>query len=126
MSDSITIIYDGECPLCRNYVKFATLKEHISAIDLIDARDAEHRIVSQVIDQGYNLDQGMVVLYADETYYGAEAVHLLALLSSKRRLFNQINHWVLRSKFRAKLLYPLLRLGRRIVLTLKGVKSIHQ
>jgi hypothetical protein len=44
------------------------------------------------------------------------AIHALSLMSSKSGAINRINHWIFKSRSRARLLYPVLRPARNLLL----------
>ena len=119
----ITIIYDGECPLCNHYITRLRLVETFGAVELVDAR-AESDITRKYWAQGYNLDQGMIVVLGDTVYYGADAANLLARLSTNSALFSKVQHWALSHAAVAKFVYPLLKVCRRIALRMKGRKGL--
>ena len=64
----------------------------------------------------YDMDQGMVLKIGEELYYGSDAIHVLALISSPSGLFNRLNYWVFRSQVLSRLIYPLLRFFRNLLL----------
>lgn len=109
------IIYDGECVFCQNYVRFLQLREAIGPVELVDARSGDPR-VERYWAKGYDLDEGMVFIHRDRVFHGAEATHVLASLSSGSGLFNKLNAAVFSSRATARLLYPALKLGRRLTL----------
>ena len=115
----LTIVYDGDCPLCKDYVGRLRLMETIGEIALIDAR-ANTQAAQTYWDLGYDLDQGMIVASGKTIYQGAAAVTALARLSSKNTLFNKLNHWVLAHAPLTRLAYPLMLLARRLALWLRG------
>ena len=119
------IFYDGKCPLCTNYVTMLRLK-NTDTVHLVDARrPGRHTETLQTItNAGYNLDEGMLVYHSENIYHGSDALHYLALLSTKSGLFNRFIAWLFRSNQRAKLLYPLLRAGRNLTLQLLRVEKI--
>ena len=119
VTDQSFIIYDGECIFCQNYVRFFRLREAIGSVELIDARSGGPR-VEQYWSEGYNLDEGMIFVYRGRVFYGAEAVHVLASLSSRSGLLNRLNAAVFRSRPIANFLYPVLKLGRRLTLRARG------
>ena len=119
----ITIIYDGDCPLCKDYVRRLRLVEAAGEVALIDAR-ANTPTVQVYWDKGYDLDQGMIVVVGDTIFYGADAVTALARLSSDNTLFNKLNHWALVHEPLARLAYPLMKMARRIALWVRGRKSL--
>ena len=120
---SLTIIYDGQCPFCSSYVRMARLRETVGAVDLVDARGADPR-VAEAQAEGLDLDDGMVVLWQGRRYYGAEAVHLIAVLSGEGGLGNRVQRALFRSPRLAAALYPWLVRGRRLWLRLAGRSPI--
>ena len=119
----ITIIYDGDCPLCNDYINRLRLVESCGAVQLTDAR-AESALTRSYWARGYNIDEGMIVVIGDAIYFGAEAATALARLSSNSTLFNRIYHWILSHRTIAKLVYPLMKVCRRIALRIKGRKGL--
>ncbi len=119
----ITIAYDGECPFCSAYVRMVRLRESVGPVTLIDARMSPD-VVAEMNAAELDLDDGMVVKMGGRLYHGDECVHLLALLSTQSGLFNRANAWIFRSKRISRILYPVLRAGRNLVLRLLGRKKI--
>ena len=66
----------------------------------------------------------MVLKMNGRYYRGHEALNSLALLSENRGGFNRLNRLVFNSPSAAKLGYPLLKLARRLVLRVKGVRPL--
>ncbi len=119
MTEKSLIVYDGECVFCQNYVRFFRLRDAIGDVELIDARSGDPRVDALWRD-GYDLDDGMVFSHRGRVYHGADAVHVLSSLSSTSGLFNRINAAVFRSPRVTALLYPALKLGRRLTLKARG------
>jgi predicted DCC family thiol-disulfide oxidoreductase YuxK len=119
----ILIIYDGACPFCRAYVWLLRLQQETGPVELLSARDADPRIV-QYQQQGYDLDQGMLVVISGVVHAGAEAMQVLALCSTPAGWFNRCNRLIFSSARLSRWLYPVLRAGRRIALRLRGVPLI--
>jgi len=120
----ITVIYDGDCPFCTSYVSMMRLREAVGEVELVNAREGDPR-VRAVQAAGYDLDEGMVVLWRDEVFFGDGAVHLLATLSSEKGgLFGRIQRAAFAKPRRAARLYPVLAAGRRLFLRLVGRKPI--
>ncbi len=113
----VTIVYDGGCPFCAEYVRYQDLKARAESIELVDARSDPQALVRLAIDAA-DLEDGMVVIVDGVAHRGAEAVHALSNLSQPPRRW-----WVAavarasRSAARSRLLYPIFKLGRRIALT---------
>jgi predicted DCC family thiol-disulfide oxidoreductase YuxK len=115
-----TIIYDGECIFCQNYVRLVRLREAIGPVRLIDAR-GDDPIVTEYRRKGYDLNEGMLFILDGRVYHGAEAVHQLALLTStSSSIFNKLTGAAFSSRQVAGVAYPFLKLGRRLTLMMRG------
>ena len=69
-----------------------------------------------VTKRGLDIDQGMVVKVGGFLYYGADAIHALARMSSPGGLFGGMSRWFFASKRRSRLLYPMFRSARNLLL----------
>jgi len=118
----IAIVYDGECPVCSAYIRMLRLRT-LGEVALINARE-DHPLVRSLQASKVDLDEGMAVKIGDELYLGDQAVQRLALLTGPSSVFNRINFWIFKNAARSRLLYPMLRAGRRLLLTMLGRKTI--
>ena len=109
------IIYDGDCPFCRTYTRLLRLQLASGLVEMLSARSDDPRILTYW-QQGYDLNAGMLVVLNNQVYAGADAMQVLALCSSRSDYFNRLHHAIFSSHRLAALLYPLLKLGRRITL----------
>lgn len=119
----LTIIYDGDCPFCRRYVELLRLRESAGTVELINARERPD-LTRQFRLEGIPLDEGMVVRMGGKTWHGADALHVLALLSTPSGFFNRVNRFIFRWKLLSFVLYPLLRMGRSVTLAILGIRKI--
>ena len=69
------LIYDGECPFCRFYVKYLKVRESLGVLHLVDARE-KVAIVGEMRAANIDLDKGMVLKIDDRTYAGVECIHI--------------------------------------------------
>ena len=113
----ILLVYDRECPACNNYCRVVRIKESIGELKIIDARESS-QVLDEITEVGLDIDQGMVLKMGDELYYGSDAIHALALISSRSGIFNRINYWMFLSKRMSRILYPILRACRNLLLKL--------
>lgn len=120
----IFLVYDKQCPACDFYCKLARIRESVGELVLLDARSGGP-IVDEVTAAGLDIDQGMVLKMGDTLYYGADAIHALSLLSTRSGIFNRMSFWLFRSKRLSRLLYPVLRSGRNLLLKLLGKSKIN-
>ncbi|MEO1659074.1 MAG: DCC1-like thiol-disulfide oxidoreductase family protein [Pseudomonadota bacterium] len=56
----IRILYDGDCPFCVSYVRFARLRARVGEVDLINAREAPD-LVAAYTEQGIDIDESFIV-----------------------------------------------------------------
>lgn len=117
------LLYDGECPFCSAYVRMVRLRENAGPIRLIDAR-GDGPEYHEALQEGFDLDEGMLLKLFGQYYHGKDCIHALALLTRERDLFGRINAWVFRSPRRSAVLYPILRAGRNFALRLLGRKKL--
>lgn len=121
--DEIALVYDGQCPVCTAYSCAVDVAPGSGSLRRIDARAAPG-VVAELTEARLDLDEGMVVRFRGQYHHGADALHLMAVHGSRRGFANRVNHLVFRSRRRARLLYPLLRLGRNTLLRLLGRAKI--
>lgn len=114
------IIYDGACPFCSAYTALLRLQQSAGAVELLNARCADPRIAHYRLS-GYDFDEGMLVVIRDQIYAGADAMHILALHTSGSNFFNRLYALIFSNIRFARLIYPLLKLGRRITLWIRGI-----
>ena len=118
-NDKMVVVYDGECPFCRNYVKLMSLRKAVGDVELVDAR-TQAPPVRRLVELGYDLNEGMAAIYGGKVYFGNDAVVLISSLAGDRDWMGRVIAMSLRSPTRAAFLYPLMKLGRRIALRMLG------
>lgn len=111
----ILLVYDRECPVCDAYCRMARIRESAGALRLVNARD-RGAILGEITARGLDIDQGMVLKVEDVLYYGPDAIHALALMSSRSGVFNRLTYWIFRSQAASRLLYPVCRALRNLLL----------
>ena len=117
------LIYDGDCPFCRNYAQYLRVKDAVDEFVLVDAREGGP-LVEEVRSLPHDLDQGMVLKIDGRYHVGHEALNVLALLSDKRGAFSRLNRLMFNSPRVAKLAYPLLRSARWLALKIKRIPPL--
>ncbi len=122
--EQILLVYDKECPACDNYCQVVKIRESVGELVIINARD-DHAVIDEITELGLDIDQGMVLKIGGRIYYGPDAIHALALISSRSGMFNKINYWVFKSKSLSRVLYPVLKFFRNTLLKTLGVKKIN-
>ena len=117
------LIYDGACIFCDAYVRLLSLREAVGPVDLIDARSGDPRLRAYE-SAGYDLNEGMLFEYNGTVYFGADAVNILATLSTPVSTFNRINGALLSKQLVARFFYPMFKFCRTITLKLRRVPKI--
>ena len=123
MNADYTFIYDGECPFCNHFAELLELKSKITNIKILDGRK-NSTLINSLLEKGYDLDKGAILLKGEEILHGAEAINTIckeinnpssSLLSLLSKIF--------KSTKRTKVLFPLLVRARRFALISKGVST---
>ena len=118
----VTIVYDGACPFCSDYVRYQDLKARVESVELVDAREDAAALDRYGINAG-ELEDGMVVLVDGVPHVGADAVTTLSNLSGKpANWWVALVAWASRRLEMSRILYPVLKVGRRIALTFLGIE----
>ena len=120
----VVLVYDRECPACDNYVGVMRVRRDIGSFRIVDARE-DSAVVREITAAGLDIDEGMVLRMGERLYYGSDAIHVLALISSRSGVLNRLNYWLFRSKRVSALLYPVLKAGRAVLLKLLGRTRIN-
>ena len=116
------LYYDGDCPFCSAYVKYARFREAVGPVQLVNIREHQGDLDDRVL--GFDLDEGMLLRLGDSYYHGDDCIHMLAVLSSRMTLFSRVNAAVFSSPRRSRALYPILRAGRNLTLALLGRRKL--
>ena len=95
------VIYDGECPFCSNYVRLMALRKTVGRVELVNARQS-HPFVRDLQTAGYDLNEGMAVIFGGKIYCGYEAVTLLSRLSDTSSVSARALSALLRDPARAR------------------------
>lgn len=122
--EEILLVYDKECPACNAYCQVVRIRETVGDLKIIDARK-DTEVMREITAAGMDIDQGMVLKMGEQLYYGADAIHALALIGSRSGVFNRLNYWMFKSKKVSAVLYPVLRFFRNVLLKLLGVSKIN-
>ncbi|CAM3316027.1 DCC1-like thiol-disulfide oxidoreductase family protein [Halomonas lysinitropha] len=119
----LRLVYDGDCPICRRYVRWQRIRRDVGELKLIDGRqDSEAR--HELSDRGIDLDQGFALQVGDRWYHGSEALHRLSLLGTRSGVFNRLMYRLFASPRRAARLYPWLKACRNGLLRLCRIPPI--
>ena len=113
------MLYDGECPFCTGYTRYARLREKHGAVDLIDARERPD-LVQGYLNKGFDIDESFIVDVDGEILTHDEAMaYINAQLAPKWTGLH-----LLASPVLLKTAYPILRLIRNATLKMLGRKKI--
>ena len=124
MSDpSFTFVYDGECPFCNHFAELLELKSKMNNISIRDARKSPE-LVKELLNKGYNIDQGAILLNEDKIFHGHEAINTICKqIKNPSSNLLKILSFTFKSSKRAKFIFPFLVTARRFALISKGVST---
>lgn len=117
------LIYDGDCILCSNSAQAIKIKNSVGHLEIINARTS-HPLVTEALENGFDLNEGILVKYNNQYFYGADAVHFLALIGSPSDTFNKISSSIFKYKWVSYCFYPFFKLIRNIILFLRKIPPI--
>ena len=123
MNTNLTFIYDGECPFCNHFAELLELKSKINKISILDGRK-NPKIIKSLLDKGYDIDRGAILLKDDDIFHGADAINKICNQINKPsgKLLKLLSN-IFKSTKRTNLLFPLLVRARRFALISKGVST---
>jgi hypothetical protein len=107
------------CPFCRSYVSLMRLRQAVGKVNLVDARGDGSAAVDMLNAKGYDLNEGMAVIFGG--YYGSDAVVFISSMTHPVPLLSKLLAGLLRNKTRAMIIYPIMKLGRSLTLRILGV-----
>ena len=120
MSDKTLFIYDGECPFCNHFAQLLDLKSSIPSLQIIDGRKNLEKL-TQLYNQGYDLNKGAILIKDEKIMHGAEAISwICSELKEPNDSLLKFLKVIFLSNKRSKKIFPVLLWGRRITLTIKG------
>ena len=122
--EEILLVYDGECPACSAYCQVVRIRESVGDLKIVDAREHSD-VLNEITSEGLDIDQGMVLKMGDQLYYGSDAINALALIGSRSGFLNRLNYWMFKSKTAAKILYPVMRACRNLLLKILRKSKIN-
>ena len=120
MSDKRLFIYDGECPFCNYFSQLLELKSSLPGIEIIDGRK-NLSLLSQLYNQGYDLNKGAILINNGKIMHGADAINSICseIIEPSDSLL-EVLRIIFSSNKRTKFFFPFLLWGRRLSLTIKG------
>ncbi len=123
MNKKLTFIYDGECPFCNHFAELLELKSKIKNISILDGRKNPEIIIS-LLEKGYDIDKGAILLEADHIFHGSEAINKICkqINNPSGRLLKLLSS-IFKSDKRTNLLFPFLLRARRLALISKGIPT---
>ena len=123
MTSNYTFIYDGECPFCNHFAELLEMKSKIINIKILDGRK-NLSLIRSLLEKGYDIDNGAILLKDDHIFHGAEAINTICKeITNPSNNLLKILSIAFKSNKRAKLLFPLLIRARRLALISKGVST---
>tara|TARA_Y100000991_G_scaffold75497_1_gene56806 strand:+ start:370 stop:750 length:381 start_codon:yes stop_codon:yes gene_type:complete len=123
MTSDLVFIYDGECPFCNHFAELLEIKSKIKSISILDGRK-NPQIIKTMLEKGYDLDKGAILMKGDYIFHGAEAINTICnqISTPSGRLLKLLSN-IFKSNKRTQLLFPFLLRARRLALISKGVTT---
>lgn len=122
-ADDLWLVYDDECPVCRNYCRHVRLSEAAGRLHLVDAR-RPGALMDEITRAGLDIDQGMVLKVRGQLYYGDVAMHMITLMSTRAGWFNRLPFLFFGTRLAARIFYPAGKAVRNLLLKILGISYI--
>ena len=120
MSNKNLFIYDGECPFCNNFAQLLELKSSLTEFEILDGRK-NLALLSQLYNQGYDLNKGAILIRNNKILHGADAINwICSEIKEPSDSLLEVLRIIFTSKRMTNFLFPFLLWGRRLSLTIKG------
>lgn len=121
----IWFVYDGECPLCTKAATALRIKKVYGTLHLLNAREeGESNLIQRINEQGFDLDEGMIIYDGKYFYHGENALRFMARYSDATGAFNLFNKLFFWSKTLSKIIYPWMRGLRNFLLKQREASRI--
>ena len=111
------ILYDGDCPVCGEYLNMMKIRELVNGVKLVNARTRPD-LVDRLRALGYEVNEGIVLAHEGGIVFGATALSLIAQLGESRRMINRASATVFRIPVFGEAFYVVLKTGRKLLLRL--------
>jgi len=122
-TSNYTFIYDGECPFCNHFAELLEIKSKLNNIKILDGRK-NLTLIKSLLDKGYDLDKGAILLKDEEIFHGADAINTICKqINNPSSSLLLILSRVFKSNKRTNVIFPLLVRARRFVLISKGIST---
>ena len=123
MNKDLIFIYDGECPFCNHFAELLELKSKINNINIMDGRKNQ-QLVSYLLEKGYDIDKGAILLKGDNILHGAAAINSVCKdINNPSGNLLKILSKIFKSNKTTNFLFPFLVRARRFALISKGVST---
>ncbi len=119
-SEPPVLVFDGGCPFCRHFAELAELRSGIPNLSIRDGR-SDHVLRRELRQQGWDLSRGAVVLAEGRVLHGAEAIQWICCQLEPSATLLQLLGPLMATPGRARRLYPILLLARRLALAFRGL-----
>lgn len=116
---SLTLIYDGECPFCRDFALRSELAAGVPDLRIVDGRQADD-LRQTLLERGMSLKDGAMLLDGERAWHGSAAIAELCGRMTPSDGLLKLLRGMFKDPRRAARAYPALLLARRLALAVRG------
>ena len=108
-------------PILQSFAELLEIKSKLNNIKILDGRK-NLTLIKSLLDKGYDLDKGAILLKDEEIFHGADAINTICKkINNPSSSLLLILSRVFKSNKRTNLIFPLLVRARRFALISKGI-----
>jgi predicted DCC family thiol-disulfide oxidoreductase YuxK len=123
--DAVTVVYDGDCPFCRYFVLYTKIKLQVGEVKLVNARDNQN-IYDRYRLLGFDLNDGMIVEWGSQRFFGPDAMFALITIGSSRTIVVRVLLNMMKHPKGRVIVYSVLAQGRKSWLKIKRIAPFKQ
>lgn len=117
------VVYDGECPFCKQFANYLSMKAIYGELLLVNARSSPE-LQAKCKGAGFDLDEGFLVIAEGQLIFGTDGMRRLAVLPWIHTGVSHSMKFLFRPGRSGERVYAILAFGRRVLLRMMGRKTL--
>ena len=121
MLKKIKLLYDRECPFCKEYSKYVELRKTFD-IEIINAREDLEKL-NAFKNKGFDINDGMIIEHEGNIFQGSDAIKIIDKYILKKSAVDIFLSFIVHLPGFKLIIYPLVKAVRIVILKSLGRSS---